>query len=140
MVFDNGTHRALPPDEKMPGAESYSRAVEFAVDPGDMTVTQLWAYGGPGPDRVFATYQGGALRLPETGNIFITHGGTVTDKEGRFSKDNFNEHCSARLMEVTYGLSPEKVFEMIIDDQSINNPVSYSVFRSEHLLNLYPSL
>jgi len=137
MMFDNGTYRALPPDKKMPDEICYSRAVEFSVDKKNMTVKQVWSYGGPDSDSLFATYQGGVLRLPDTGNIFINYGGVIIDKNGHSSSDNKNEHCSAYLMEVTYDAPCDKVFEMIIGYPSDMDKPSLSSFRSEHLPSLY---
>ena len=137
MVFDNGNHRALPPEKKMAPEDSYSRAVEFKIDPENMTVSQVWAYGDAETNSLFATYQGGALRLPETGNVFINYGGVVTDKDGKPSIANRTDHCAAHLMEVTCDPPCEKVFELVIDDRSSKDPISWSSFRTEHLPKLF---
>jgi hypothetical protein len=138
MLFDNGNHRALPPYKKMAAADSYSRAVEFAVDGRNRTVTQVWSFDHGGVNSLFATYQGGVLRLPKTGNVFINYGGIVTDMDGKPSNKNRTDHCSARLVEIEYEPPHEKVFEMVIDDQSGIDPVSWSSFRTEYLPSLYP--
>jgi hypothetical protein len=138
MLFDNGNYRALPPHKKMAAADSYSRAVEFAVDGTNRTVTQVWSYGHEGEKSLFATYQGGVLRLPSTGNVFINYGGIVTDKDGNPSNKNRIDHCSAHLVEIEYEPPHEKVFEMVIDDQSDIDAVSWSSFRTEYLSGLYP--
>jgi hypothetical protein len=89
-------------------------------------------------NSLFATYQGGVLRLPKTGNVFINYGGIVTDMDGKPSNKNRTDHCSARLVEIEYEPPHEKVFEMVIDDQSGIDPVSWSSFRTEYLPSLYP--
>jgi hypothetical protein len=122
----------------MAAADSYSRAVEFAVDGTNRTVTQVWSYGHEGEKSLFATYQGGVLRLPSTGNVFINYGGIVTDKDGNPSNKNRIDHCSAHLVEIEYEPPHEKVFEMVIDDQSDIDAVSWSSFRTEYLSGLYP--
>ena len=67
VMFDNGMHRASAFEEKMPIAESYSRAVEFDVDRETMEVSQVWHYGGPGEDAFFSFYICDVDWLPETG-------------------------------------------------------------------------
>ena len=59
-----------------------SRAVEFAVDEANGTVRQVWSYGEAPGERIYAGFQGGAMRLPKTGNTFITYGG-VCSIDGR---------------------------------------------------------
>lgn len=130
LCFDNGNHRAAPFDPPMPNAECYSRAVEFAVDEGAGTVEQVWSYGdGPG-ESLFACFQGGARRLPETGNTFITYGGVAT-VDGVPSGDNDGGFGRARLLEVTP--DGEVVFDLWVDAGAEETPVSYSVFRAEHM-------
>ena len=130
LCFDNGNERAAPPDEKMDGADSYSRAVEFAVDPESRTVRQLWSRG-PGDDRIYSAYLSGVFRLPETGNTFINYGGVCT-VDGVPSGQVFAGHCKARLIEVTPGSPGETVFELVVNDGADENPVAWSSFRTEH--------
>ena len=42
----------------------------------------------------------------------------------------------ARILEVTYGESSEKVWEMVIDDPSAR----YSIYRAQRFRSLYPKL
>ena len=46
LLFDNGNHRAIPPDTPQPFDASYSRTVEYRVNEVQGTVKQIWAYGG----------------------------------------------------------------------------------------------
>ena len=93
-----------------------------------MTVRQVWSYGEGTGERLYACYQGGAYRLPRTGNTFMNYGGICTT-DGVPTGDNREGFCRARLMEVT----PEKeiVFDMWIDSSGEDNPVPLSSFRSE---------
>jgi hypothetical protein len=75
LCFDNGNHRAPPFETPTPAAQSYSRAVEFAIDEFKGTVSQVWSYGDAPGERLYAGFQGGAIRLPQTGNTFVTYGG-----------------------------------------------------------------
>jgi hypothetical protein len=47
----------------------------LAVDEANGRISQVWSYGDTPGEHVFAGFQGGALRLPQTGNTFITYGG-----------------------------------------------------------------
>ena len=128
LCFDNGNHRATPFEPRMPDESSYSRIVEFAVDETAMTVRQVWSYGEAAGERLYSCYQGGAYRLPRTGNTFMTYGGICTI-DGVPTSDNRKGFCRARLMEVT----PEKeiVFDMWIDGSGENPALSLSSFRAE---------
>ena len=53
LLFDNGNFRAMPPHPQMDVGDSYSRAVEYAIDPAAKTVRQVWSYGGP-DDEILA--------------------------------------------------------------------------------------
>jgi hypothetical protein len=132
LCFDNGNHRALPFTEKLPAERNYSRVVEFAVDEEAMTVEQVWSFGdgnGPG-EGLYGCYQGGAFRLPKTGNTFMNFGGVCTI-DGVATNDNRADMCRARLIEVT----PDKevVFDMWIDGSNEIPPMPLSSFRAEHV-------
>jgi hypothetical protein len=128
LCFDNGNFRATPFGPKMPPEESYSRAVEFDIDEEAMTVRQVWAYGKTPGEQLYACYQGGAYRLPKTGNTFITYGGICT-QDGKPAGVPIDSFARARLIEVT----PEKeiVFDMWIEDTAENDPMPLSSFRAE---------
>lgn len=130
MCFDNGNYRATPFDPKRPAADNYSRAVEFAIDETAGTVEQVWAHEGNVGDRLYGCYQGGACRLPQTGNSFVTYGGVVTDN-GAPSDSSGGGFCRSRLVEIAP--DGEVVFDMWIDSSSEANPVPLSVFRAEHI-------
>lgn len=129
LCFDNGNHRASPFDEKMSGSESYSRAVEFAVDENAGTVRQVWETRIGDPPE-FACFQGGAVRLPETGNTFVTCGG-ICSADGAPSPTPFEAHCRARWVEIAPGRPGEAVFDLELDDDSEEDPIAWSSFRAE---------
>jgi hypothetical protein len=138
LCFDNGNNRAQPFAPRLSAADSYSRAVEFAVDETNGTVMQIWSYGaGPG-ERLYAGFQGGAMRLPKTGNTFITYGGVCSiDGKPATGPDRSDPgeagaqiDIRARLMEVT----PDRqvVLDLTVGGQPGDPPV-LSAFRSEHV-------
>jgi len=77
---------------------------------------------------LYGCYQGGAYRLPQTGNTFMNFGGVCTI-DGVPTNRNHDGFCRARLIEVT----PENeiVFDMWIDGSGEEPPLSLSSFRSE---------
>ena len=81
LLFDNGNNRALPFDEPMPSEDSYSRAVEYAVDEEALTVRQAWAYPGPDAEPFYSSFLSDADWLPRTGNVLITDGGRTRPVE-----------------------------------------------------------
>jgi hypothetical protein len=138
LCFDNGNHRAQPFAPRMSPAKSYSRAVEFAVDDTNGTVSQIWSYGEAPGERIFAGFQSGAMRLPQTGNTFITYGG-ICSMNGRPSTgpDRFDPaeadltekiDICARLIEVT---SDKRVVLDLRIGGAPDDPNALSVFRSE---------
>ncbi len=130
LCFDNGNFRATPFDARLPADETYSRVVEFEVDEDARTVRQVWSYGaGPG-ERLYACYQGGAFRLPRTGNTFMTYGGVVT-VDGQPADAAEAGFCRSRLIEVTP--DGEVVFDMWVDGSGGDPPMPLSVVRAEHL-------
>ncbi len=133
LLFDNGNLRALPPKAKMPGRDSYSRVLELAIDAKAKTARQVWKYGGPGDEIFFSPFISEADLLPNTGNLLVTDGGRVLDKDGCLSDDIAKGHHAARIAEVTYTSPPEKVFELMLDSGEKNDPVGWAVYRSERL-------
>jgi arylsulfate sulfotransferase len=140
LCFDNGNHRAQPFARSTPAAQNYSRAVEFAVDEAKGSVSQVWSYGERPGEHIFAGFQGGAMRLPATGNTFITYGGICSiDGRPASGPDRFEPGeaeardamaIRAQLLEVT----PDRriVLDLRIGGEP-GDPQALSAFRSEHM-------
>lgn len=114
----------------MAAEESYSRAVEYAVDDANMTVRQVWSYGERPGERLFSCYQSGALRLPKTGNTLISYGG-VSTIDGKPTFNNQTSYTHARVIEVTP--AREIVFDMWIETDPSSKAEPLSIFRAEFL-------
>jgi arylsulfate sulfotransferase len=108
LVFDNGNYRVSPPTPLPPSSTSYSRAVEYAIDPALKEVRQVWEYDAG--RTIFATATGDVDVGPTTGNVIVTFGG------------------ASRIVEVTHTVPAVVVFEMT---------ASETFYRSERL-PLYP--
>ena len=135
VMFDNGMHRASAFQERAPYADSYSRAVEFAVDEEKMEVSQVWHYGGPGDEAFFSFYICDTDWLPVTGNILITDGARETGPNGKPARRDTLPEFWSRVVEVTHTEPAEKVFEVIFREEL---PTRWHSYRSQHLANLYP--
>jgi len=109
LVFDNGNFRVSPPAPKP--ATSYSRAVEFAVDPVRKEVRQVWQYDAG--QTIYAPATGDVDLGAATGNVIICFGG------------------ASKIVEVTHTEPPVAVFEMT---------ASRTFYRAERVASLYPGL
>lgn len=136
LIYDNGTHRAFPPDPKIAPPEAYSRAVEYRIDEANRTVEEIWSYGGPGEEWFFSGYVSEADRLPRTGNVLITNGGRVRRPEGGPGVYAADGRVWVSIAEVTRTEPAEKVWEVVIDDPG----TSWQTFRSERWPGLYPQV
>ena len=133
LCFDNGNFRAGAFEPPVTPAANFSRGVEFEIDETRRTVRQVWEYGEAAEPRRFACYQGGARRLPQTGNTILTFGG-LCFLDGAPAGSNVGTWGCARILEVTPG--GEVVLDIEIDDRDSqardSSPLAYSAFRSDH--------
>lgn len=123
LMFDNGTYRARPFEEKMPNEENTSRAVEFSVNEDEKTVSSVWSFGGREDESFFSSFISDADWLADTGNVLVTSGGESIDGRRR-----------AQIFEVTHDTPAEKVFHLVIEEED----VGWGVYRSERIPSLYP--
>ncbi len=133
ILFDNGNYRAQPPARRTQPADSYSRAVEFAIDQEAMTVRQVWSYGGPDSEYFYSAFVSDADRLPVTDNVLITDGGNLLDADGVPSNAVVPSRKVARILEVTGGENPVKVFEIVIDTGA---PPGWAIFHADRIAGL----
>ncbi len=132
LLFDNGTARSSPFEEKMPLANSYSRAVEYSVNEETMEVSQPWVYG-PEHEVYYGRYLGDVDWHPQADTVMINVGGAETNAEGVNVPPGQAQRW-ARLMEVTHTDPPEKVWEMRLQQDDSN----WAIYRGDRLPSLYP--
>lgn len=135
IMFDNGTNRAIAPAPRVPRGEAFSRAVEYKIDESTMEIEQVWHYGGPDGERFFSSFICDVDWLPTTGNVLVTDGGRVRRSDGTDADQPFGGKHWARIVEVTHTTPPEKVFELIIEDEELTG---WAIYRSERMPSLYP--
>jgi hypothetical protein len=133
LLFDNGTNRGGPIEDGPPISEPYSRAVEYAVDESTMGVSQVWSYGDQEGDHFYSSFISDTDWLPLTGNVLVTDGARITDAQG-MATDASDGRRSARIVEVTHTTPPQKVFELVIEDDA---PNGWHVYRAARLPSLY---
>jgi arylsulfate sulfotransferase len=134
LLFDNGVDRSSPFDEGMALADSYSRAVEYAVNEETMEVSQPWVYG-PEQEQFYGRYLGDVDWQPTTGNVLINVGAQETDADGNNAPPSSAQRW-ARWIEVTSDAEPEKVWEMQFKDEGLG----WSIYRAERIPGVYPSI
>ena len=136
VMFDNGNRRASPfTGEPIVAADANSsRAVEYAIDPATMMISQVWEWGlAQSGESLYSPFAGDADRL-FGGNTLMTFGG-LCEVGGIPSEDLANCRSSARVIEVDTTTNAA-VFDVSIDDA---DPMSsgYIVNRSERIGALY---
>jgi hypothetical protein len=133
LVFDNGNKRARPFQPHLSTADSYSRAVEYRVDPARGLVSQVWSYGGPGDEIFYSAAVGSAYPLTATGNVLVTDGARITDADGKPTENATDARRWARIVEVTRHRPARKVFELIVGDDAAPSPYGWSIYRARRL-------
>jgi len=133
LLFDNGVARSSPPDDRMALEDSYSRAVEYAVDEEAMEVSQPWVYG-PDDEPFYGRYLGDVDWHPQTDNILINVGGRETNADGQNAPPGMGTQRWASLIEVTHDQPAEKVWEMRLQADDSN----WSIYRADRLPSIYP--
>jgi hypothetical protein len=133
LLFDNGVARSSPPDDRMSLEDSYSRAVEYAVNEETMEVSQPWVYG-PDDEAFYGRYLGDVDWHPQTDNILINVGGRETNADGQNAPPGMGTQRWASLIEVTHDQPAVKVWEMRLQADDSN----WSIYRADRLPSIYP--
>lgn len=81
MLFDNGSVRNYDPD-----APKYSRAVEYKIDPVNMTIQQKWQYGKERGLETYSYIVSSVQYLPNTNHVLFSPGFQVLNKNGQGGK------------------------------------------------------
>lgn len=81
LLFDNRTFSARPFAPPLRPAQTWTRAVEYAINEETRSVKQIWSSEGPALDRLMTFAMGEADAMPATGNVLLFYGSAavVTD-------------------------------------------------------------
>lgn len=133
MLFDNGNFRAVAFDPPLRHNETYSRAVEYAVDTATMQVRQVWAYGGSPKERLYCPAHGDVDWLPLRDNVLVTFGWLNY-------VDGMPQTKEARITELTHTDPPEKLFEVVLRSPNPDHAeFGAGVYRCERIFDFYPA-
>lgn len=116
MVFDNGTVRNYNND-----APKYSRAVEYKVDPVNMTIQQKWQYGKEGGLETYSAIVSKVQYLPKTDHVLFCPGYHVKNTNGQGGK----------IVEVDY------TTRQVVSQLSISAANNWGFHRAERM-SVYP--
>jgi arylsulfate sulfotransferase len=138
LLFDNGNYRAAPFDgtPRLTGPQSYSRGVEYAIDPVKMEVRQVWQYGSDLAWPHFSASQGKAEWMPHTGNVLLTMSDTEYMAGVPTASWGFG-YAHTAILEVTHDTPAEKVLDLRIYDPNPDSRVW--IYRSDKIPTLYAS-
>jgi arylsulfate sulfotransferase len=136
LLYDNGGLRAIPPNPPIArGEDSFSRAVEYAIDETNGTVSQIWSFGGPGSEWFMSPFISEADWMPETGNVLVTAGGRVTRADGSVGMGPFEGRIWFTLYEVTHTSPADILWEVNFEHPEIG----WGAYRTERVRGLYPN-
>ncbi len=141
MLFDNGNYRARPFAPPFPPNQSYSRAVEYAIDTDKMTIRELWESDTVEGDAMVTYAMGDTDWLPETENVLVTYGfcyprNQITDEMNWMTMNDLI--FQTRIREVAHTNPPEVVWEIRMDREDEENPThSWQTYGSDRLASLY---
>jgi arylsulfate sulfotransferase len=96
MIFDNGSERNYNPNGPL-----YSRAVEFKIDPVNMTVKQIWEYGKERGQDTYSMIISSVQYLPNTNHILFA--------PGFYVPNGFNN--GGKILEIDYA-TKKLIFQM----------------------------
>jgi len=117
MIFDNGSTRNF-----VPLVNPYSRAVEFKIDPVNMTVQQKWEYGKERGLETFSLVVSSVKYLPEKNHVLFSPGYQVTNTNG----------LGGKMIEVDYAT------KKVVFETRVNSTNGWGWHRVQRL-QLYPN-
>lgn len=145
IMFDNGIYGARPGSERIPFHKSFSRGVEFKVDPEAMTVEQVWSSALTDVDIKERSWaMSDAHRFLETNTAMIIHsiamphgrddiGNDEEDKTKRYVAD-FPSY--ARILEYNRADIKDIVFDCFVRDE--DEIIHWETFSGVRVESLYP--
>lgn len=127
LLFDNGNLRP-----GLSSGEFYSRAVEFQFDATNAdpaagtrgTAQQVWEFTEG--ESFYSSFVSGVDKLPN-GNVLVSDGARTLDQT--LPVDDPNNILFTRIVEATDDPNPQKVFEVLIRDDSMQ--YGYTMYRAE---------
>ncbi len=143
LLFDNGNYRARPFKPAFPPSQSYSRAVEYAIDTDKMTVRQVWESDTVDGDPMVTYAMGDADWLPDKRNVLVTYGFCYPKNDigaERTWMSMTNQVFQTRIREIAYKNPPEVVWEVRMDEEGDEAPThSWQTYGADRIRSFYKS-
>jgi arylsulfate sulfotransferase len=140
LIFDNGNYQARPFRKPVPVPDTFSRAVEYAIDEKNGTVRELWQSEHKDENRVISIAMGDVDWLPRTQNILVAYGALLTPESipkttwESSSRQGFSQWT--RLREYVRRNPPEVVYEIVLD--SGKPDLGWTLFGAERIDHIGP--
>ena len=135
LVYDNGSFQAEPFEPYVPIEETYSRVVEYDLDPAQRTARQVWSSEIPGEEKVITFAMGDVDALPETDNVLVSQGWLLHND--RLPEINWNNVIDfpgwTRVREYSRTTPPEILWEVVMNTGSDDEDLSWFLFASERI-------
>lgn len=142
LLFDNGNYGARPYNKAIPPNTAYSRAVEYQLDEKTRTMREIWTSETGGAGAVVSTAMGDVQWLPKSGNILAHYGALWPPGEREARKDWAGIHSNtnwSRIREYTHTKPAKLVWEAVIGNPKIKEPVSWVVYGGDRIPELLPA-
>ena len=132
LLFDNRTFSARPFAPPLRPAQTWTRAVEYAINEGTRSVRQLWASQGPAMDHLMTFAMGEADAMPTTGNVLLFYGSAAVVTDMSLDWDDVlapggSTDRGTRIREFTRTVPSEIVWDIDIYDAS-ENQVRWGIY------------
>ena len=140
LLFDNRTFSARPFAPPLRPAQTWTRAVEYAINEETRSVKQLWSSEGQAMDRLMTFAMGEADAMPTTGNVLLFYGSAavVTDMsldwEDVLAPGGGTDR-GTRIREFTRTDPSEIVWDIDIYDSS-ENQVRWGIYGGARIAQL----
>lgn len=132
LLFDNRTFSVRPFAPPLRPAQTWTRAVEYAIDEETRSVKQLWASQGPAIDRLMTFAMGEADAMPTTGNVLLFYGSAAVVTDMSLDWEDVlapggGQDRGTRIREFTGTDPSEVVWDIDIYDSS-ENQVRWGIY------------
>jgi hypothetical protein len=135
LMFDNGNNKRITPYDSGPGLEdSYSRFVEFEIDPESMTVQQRWEYRDTSTGSLFSQAFGDADYL-DNGNVLGVFGFLFSEADQRNDAQGLGLK-STRLIEVS-PTTNRVAWDVRFNGDADDAPNGWQAHRAQRIPTLY---
>ena len=141
LLFDNGNYGSRPYNKTIAPGAAYSRAVEYKLDEKTRTMREVWSSETGGEGAVVSTAMGDVQFLTKTGNVLAHYGSLWPPGERESRKDWVGIHGNvnwSRIREYTHTKPAKLVWEAVIGDPKVTEPVTWVVYGGDRIGELLP--